>query len=84
MQIRDRVKDVVKSGGEWISSIELENVAVGHPDVAEAAVIGVAHPKWDGAYGRRVVVLPGFFALVCVYVCVCGLSVHLCLVLVEC
>jgi len=47
MQIRDRVKDVVKSGGEWISSIELENVAVGHPDVAEAAVIGVAHPKWD-------------------------------------
>lgn len=47
MQITDRSKDVVKSGGEWISSIELENVAVGHPDVAEAAVIGVAHPKWD-------------------------------------
>jgi fatty-acyl-CoA synthase len=38
---------VIKSGGEWISSIELENLAVGHPDVAEAAVIGVAHPKWD-------------------------------------
>lgn len=47
MQITDRSKDVIKSGGEWISSIELENVAVGHPDVAEAAVIGIAHPKWD-------------------------------------
>ena len=47
MQITDRTKDVIKSGGEWISSIELENVAMGHPDVAEAAVIGVAHPKWD-------------------------------------
>jgi len=47
MQITDRSKDVIKSGGEWISSIELENVAVGHPKVAEAAVIGVAHPKWD-------------------------------------
>jgi fatty-acyl-CoA synthase len=38
---------VIKSGGEWISSIELENLAVGHPKVAEAAVIGVRHPKWD-------------------------------------
>ncbi len=47
MQITDRSKDVIKSGGEWISSIDLENIAVGHPDVAEAAVIGVAHPKWD-------------------------------------
>ena len=47
MNITDRAKDVIKSGGEWISSIELENVAVGHPDVQEAAVIGVAHPKWD-------------------------------------
>jgi acyl-CoA synthetase (AMP-forming)/AMP-acid ligase II len=47
MHITDRSKDVIKSGGEWISSIELENLAVGHPDVAEAAVIGVAHPKWD-------------------------------------
>ena len=47
MQITDRSKDVIKSGGEWISSIELENIAVGHPKVAEAAVIGVAHPKWD-------------------------------------
>ena len=47
MQITDRAKDVIKSGGEWISSIDLENLAVGHPDVAEAAVIGVVHPKWD-------------------------------------
>ena len=47
MQIVDRSKDVIKSGGEWISSIDLENVAIGHPDVAEAAVIGVPHPKWD-------------------------------------
>ncbi len=47
MQITDRAKDVIKSGGEWISSIDLENIAVGHPDVAEAAVIGVVHPKWD-------------------------------------
>ena len=47
MQIVDRSKDVIKSGGEWISSIDIENIAVGHPDVAEAAVIGVRHPKWD-------------------------------------
>ena len=47
MNITDRAKDVIKSGGEWISSIELENLAVGHPDVAEAAVIGIHHPKWD-------------------------------------
>jgi acyl-CoA synthetase (AMP-forming)/AMP-acid ligase II len=46
MSVTDRSKDVIKSGGEWISSIELENLAVGHPDVAEAAVIGIAHPKW--------------------------------------
>jgi acyl-CoA synthetase (AMP-forming)/AMP-acid ligase II len=47
MQIRDRTKDVIKTGGEWISSIDLENAAVGHPAVAMAAVIGVKHPKWD-------------------------------------
>jgi acyl-CoA synthetase (AMP-forming)/AMP-acid ligase II len=47
MQITDRAKDVIKSGGEWISTIEIENLAVGHPSVAEAAVIGLAHPKWD-------------------------------------
>ena len=47
MRITDRSKDVIKSGGEWISSIDLENLAVAHPAVAEAAVIGVYHPKWD-------------------------------------
>jgi 3-(methylthio)propionyl---CoA ligase len=47
MQITDRVKDVIKSGGEWISSVELENAAVGCPGVAQAAAIGVYHPKWD-------------------------------------
>ncbi len=47
MQITDRSKDVIKSGGEWISTIDLENLAIGHPAVANAAVIGVAHPKWD-------------------------------------
>lgn len=47
MQITDRAKDVVKSGGEWISSIEIENIATGHPAVAIAAVVGIAHPKWD-------------------------------------
>jgi acyl-CoA synthetase (AMP-forming)/AMP-acid ligase II len=47
IQITDRSKDVIKSGGEWISSIDLENIAVAHPAIAEAAVIGVKHPKWD-------------------------------------
>ncbi|MBI3704407.1 MAG: long-chain-fatty-acid--CoA ligase [Rhizobiales bacterium] len=47
MQITDRAKDVIKSCGEWISTIDLENLAVGHPKVAEAAAIGVKHPKWD-------------------------------------
>ena len=47
VHIIDRAKDVIKSGGEWISSIDVENTAMGHPDVAEAAVIGITHPKWD-------------------------------------
>lgn len=47
MQIRDRAKDVIKSGGEWISSIDLESTALAHPAVAMAAVIGVKHPQWD-------------------------------------
>ncbi len=47
MQITDRSKDVIKSGGEWISSIDIENIAMSHPAVAMAACIGVAHPKWD-------------------------------------
>ena len=47
MSITDRSKDIIKSGGEWISSIELENAAVGHPKIVEAAALGVSHPKWD-------------------------------------
>ena len=47
VEIVDREKDVIKSGGEWISSIALENIAASHPDVAEAAVIGIPHPRWD-------------------------------------
>lgn len=47
LQLTDRTKDVIKSGGEWISSVELENAAVGHPAVAEAAAIGMPHPQWD-------------------------------------
>ena len=59
MTITDRAKDVIKSGGEWISSIEIENIAVGHPAVAEAAVIGVAHPKWDERPLLVIVLKPG-------------------------
>ncbi|MFV0643467.1 MAG: long-chain fatty acid--CoA ligase [Sphingomonadaceae bacterium] len=47
LQLTDRSKDVIKSGGEWISSVDLENAAVGHPAIAEAAAIGIPHPKWD-------------------------------------
>ncbi len=47
LTIRDRSKDIIKSGGEWISSVELENIAMAHPKLATAAVIGVPHPKWD-------------------------------------
>ena len=59
MQITDRSKDVIKSGGEWISSIDLENTAVAHPAVAEAAVVGVHHPKWDERPLLLVVKKPG-------------------------
>jgi len=59
MEITDRSKDVIKSGGEWISSITLENIAVSHPDVAEAAVIAAHHPKWDERPLLLVVALPG-------------------------
>lgn len=59
LTITDRAKDVIKSGGEWISSIEIENVAVGHPAVAEAAVIGIPHPKWDERPLLIVVTKPG-------------------------
>jgi 3-(methylthio)propionyl---CoA ligase len=59
LQIRDRAKDLIKTGGEWISSIDLENVATGHPAVAAAAVIGVKHPKWQERPLLFVVCKPG-------------------------
>lgn len=59
MQITDRSKDVIKSGGEWISSIDIENLAMSHPDVALAACIGVPHPKWDERPVLIVVLKPG-------------------------
>ena len=59
MTIVDRAKDVIKSGGEWISTIDIENFSVGHPAVAEAAVIGIAHPKWDERPLLIVVLKPG-------------------------
>jgi len=59
MQITDRSKDVIKSGGEWIGSIDLENIAMAHPGVLQAACIGVAHPKWDERPMLVVVKRPG-------------------------
>ncbi|MDM0118524.1 3-(methylthio)propionyl-CoA ligase [Variovorax arabinosiphilus] len=59
LQITDRSKDVIKSGGEWISSIDIENIAVAHPAVLMAACIGVAHPKWDERPVVAVVKRPG-------------------------
>jgi fatty-acyl-CoA synthase len=59
MRLVDRTKDVIKSGGEWISSVELENEIMGHPAVAEAAVIGLAHPKWGDRPLACVVLKPG-------------------------
>ncbi len=59
MQVTDRAKDVIKSGGEWISTIDLENIAVGHPKVAEAAAIGIRHPKWDERPLLVIVLKPG-------------------------
>ncbi|MCW1986420.1 UNVERIFIED_ORG: fatty-acyl-CoA synthase [Sphingomonas sp. R1F5B] len=62
LQITDRTKDVIKSGGEWISSVDLENIAVGHPAVAEAAAIGIPHPRWDERPLLVVVLRPGMTA----------------------
>jgi fatty-acyl-CoA synthase len=62
IQIKDRSKDVIKSGGEWISSVELENALMGHPSVAEAAVIAVPDPKWDERPLAVVVVREGVSA----------------------
>jgi len=59
LQITDRAKDVIKSGGEWISSVDLENCACGHPDVLMAAAIGVRHPKWEERPVLLVVPRPG-------------------------
>ncbi|WP_292931716.1 3-(methylthio)propionyl-CoA ligase [Noviherbaspirillum sp.] len=59
LQITDRTKDVIKSGGEWIGSIDLENIAVAHPAVQQAACIGVSHPKWDERPLLVVVKKPG-------------------------
>ncbi|HEY7388945.1 MAG TPA: long-chain fatty acid--CoA ligase [Bryobacteraceae bacterium] len=59
MQLKDRSKDVIKSGGEWISSVELENAIMAHPDVVEAAVIGVPDPRWDERPMACVVLKPG-------------------------
>ena len=59
MQITDRSKDVIKSGGEWISSIDIENIAMAHPDVVMAACIGMPHPKWDERPVVCVVKKPG-------------------------
>ena len=59
MQITDRSKDVIKSGGEWISSIDIENIAMAHPDVAMAACVGMPHPKWDERPVVCVVKKPG-------------------------
>jgi len=59
LRITDRIKDVIKSGGEWVSSIDLENAAIGHPGVKEAAVIGVPHPRWQERPVMYVVRRPG-------------------------
>jgi acyl-CoA synthetase (AMP-forming)/AMP-acid ligase II len=59
LQLTDRTKDVIKSGGEWISSVDLENAAVGHPAIAEAAAIGIYHPQWDERPILVAVKMPG-------------------------
>jgi fatty-acyl-CoA synthase len=59
IQLVDRTKDLVKSGGEWISSVELENLIMAHPRVLEAAVVGIAHPRWDERPVAAVVLRPG-------------------------
>jgi len=59
VQIADRTKDLIKSGGEWISSVDLENALAAHPSVREAGVIAIAHPKWDERPVALVVLRPG-------------------------
>jgi fatty-acyl-CoA synthase len=62
VQLTDRVADLIKSGGEWIASQEIENVLMGHPSVKEAAVVGVPHPKWSERPLALVVLKPGLKA----------------------
>lgn len=59
LKVTDRIKDVIKSGGEWISSIDMENLLMGHPAVRDAAVVGVPHPKWQERPLALVVLRPG-------------------------
>ena len=59
LSITDRAKDLIKSGGEWISSIDVENLALAHPDIANCAVIAVPHPKWDERPVLIVALVPG-------------------------
>jgi fatty-acyl-CoA synthase len=59
LKVTDRLKDVIKSGGEWISSIDMENLLLSHPDIAEGAVVGLAHPKWQERPFVLVVPKPG-------------------------
>ncbi|MGH9114289.1 MAG: AMP-binding enzyme, partial [Acidimicrobiales bacterium] len=59
LKVTDRIKDVIKSGGEWISSIDMENAILAHPAVSDAAVIGVPHPKWQERPVALVVAKPG-------------------------
>jgi fatty-acyl-CoA synthase len=59
LKVTDRIKDVIKSGGEWISSIDMENLLMGHPAVREAAVVGIPHAKWQERPLALVVLRPG-------------------------
>jgi fatty-acyl-CoA synthase len=64
LKLTDRIKDVIKSGGEWISSIDMENALMGHPAVREAAVVGLPHPRWEERPLALVVLKPGHQASV--------------------
>ncbi|MBS0614551.1 MAG: AMP-dependent synthetase, partial [Proteobacteria bacterium] len=64
LKVTDRIKDVIKSGGEWISSIDMENLLIGHPAVRDAAVVGIPHAKWQERPLALVVLKPGHEATV--------------------
>ena len=59
IKIADRTKDLIKSGGEWISSVDIENALMGHPSISEAAVVAIPHPKWDERPLAAIVLKPG-------------------------